>query len=206
MPDNVKDKLVTLEALKLVNDINLPKDLSELDSVPNEVTVSSTDIIAMQVDGTTYKLPVSALASVLKSTGNYITTSEVANDLTTSTAGKVLDARQGAAIKSLIDSLDLSDVSEAHENTSWKSAPIGMSHYYYDEVNASTTYGVPVDTCFVVVMRSDGSGSQSRGVALAFRWTRGSTATTSSNDIWMSTLQDEESSTVNTTPRCRLSQ
>ena len=128
MPDNVKDKLVTLEALKLVNDINLPKDLSELDSVPNEVTVSSTDIIAMQVDGTTYKLPVSALASALKSAGNYITSSEVANDLTTSSAGKVLDARQGTAIKTLIDSLDLSDVSEAHENTSWKSAPIGMSH------------------------------------------------------------------------------
>lgn len=196
MPDNsVKDKLVTLEALKLVNDIKLPLDISELDSVPNEVSVTSTDVIAMQVDGSTYKVPVSALASALKATGNYITSSEVANDLTTSTAGKVLDARQGAAIKNLIDSLDLSDVSEAHENASWKSAPIGMSHYYYDEVGASTTYGVPVDNCFVVVMRSDGSGSQSRGVALAFRWTRGSTATTSSNDIWMSTLQDEESST-----------
>lgn len=192
MPDNnVKDKLVTLEALKLVNDINLPKDLSELGSVPNEVTVSSTDIIAMQVDGTTYKLPVSALASALKATGNYVTSSEVANDLTTATVGKVLDARQGAALKNLIDSLELPDISEAAHNSSWKSAPIGISHYYYDETDASTTYGVPVDNCFVVVMRSDGDGSQSRGVAFAFRWTRGSEATTSSNDIWISTLQDE---------------
>lgn len=192
MPDNnVKDKLVTLEALKLVNDLNLGKNFSELDSVPSEVSVSATDIIAMQVEGTTYKLPVSALASALKSTGNYITSSEVANDLTTSVAGKVLDARQGTALKALIDSLDLPDISEANENVSWKSAPIGISHYYYDELDASTTYGVPVDNCFVVVMRSDGNGSQSRGVALAFRWTRGSTATTSSNDIWISTLQDE---------------
>lgn len=193
MPDNnVKDKLVTLEALKLVNDLNLGKDFSELDSVPNEVTVSSTDIIAMQVDGTTYKLPVSALASALKATGNYVTSSEVANDLTTATAGKVLDARQGATLKNLIDSLELPDISEAAHNSSWKSAPIGISHYYYDEQDASTTYGVPVDNCFVVVMRSDGDGAQSRGVAFAFRWTGGSEATTSSNDIWISTLQDED--------------
>ena len=66
-------------------------------------TMAGTDVIVIDSGVATYKLHASVLADALKSIGNYITTSELANNLTTTSSGKALDARQGVTIKTELD-------------------------------------------------------------------------------------------------------
>ncbi len=72
---NIKDKIVTLEELKKVDDHNLVKDFSELDDVPNGESFSGDDLIAIEIDGVNYKLTGAALAAALKTLGGYVSKS-----------------------------------------------------------------------------------------------------------------------------------
>ena len=65
-------------------------------------TFGSTDVLAIEVGGTTYKLTGATLATALKSIGSYLTTSAVANNVTTTDSGYVLDARQGKTIYDML--------------------------------------------------------------------------------------------------------
>ena len=70
--------------------------------LPEANSIQSTDVFAININGRDYKVPVSLLVSAMQTIGSYLTSGDVANNLTTVAAGKVLDARQGAALNALI--------------------------------------------------------------------------------------------------------
>lgn len=65
-------------------------------------TFGSTDVLAIEVGGATYKLTGATLAAALESIGGYLTTDAVANNVTTTSSGYVLDARQGKTIYDML--------------------------------------------------------------------------------------------------------
>ena len=65
-------------------------------------TFGSTDVLAIEVGGVTYKLTGATLAAALKSIGSYLDSGAVANNVTTTSAGYVLDARQGKTIYDML--------------------------------------------------------------------------------------------------------
>lgn len=62
----------------------------------------STAVIAIEDNGTTYKLTCGALAAALKTIGGFLSASELVTNVTTSTAGSPLDATQGKALADMI--------------------------------------------------------------------------------------------------------
>lgn len=88
--------------------------ICEYPSIPQ--APADADVLAIEVNGITYKISKATLASAI------IAQLDVANNLTTTTAGKVLDARQGKALKDLFDGLvsstSVSDLSDIPINTS----------------------------------------------------------------------------------------
>ena len=63
---------------------------------------SSSDVLAIEINGVTYKLTGATLAAAVASIGSYLVTGDIANNLTTTASGKVLDARQGKALNDAI--------------------------------------------------------------------------------------------------------
>lgn len=73
-----------------------------ISNLPASNSFSSDDILAVEENGVTYKISCATLIAALKSVGGMLTTSEVANNTTTTSAGMVLDARQGKALSDAI--------------------------------------------------------------------------------------------------------
>lgn len=67
------------------------------------VQMSNTGTMTVSIDPTAYVTIDTLDDAVEHALENVLTTSDVANDLTTTSAGKVLDARQGKALKDAID-------------------------------------------------------------------------------------------------------
>jgi hypothetical protein len=76
----------------------------QISNLPASNSFSSTDVLPIEINGVTYKVTGATLAAALHTLGNYLTTENVANNLTTAAAGSVLDARQG---KALADSIGI---------------------------------------------------------------------------------------------------
>lgn len=70
----------------------------QISNLPASNSFSSTDVLPIEINGVTYKVTGATLAAALQTLGNYLTTENVANNLTTTAAGSVLDARQGKAL------------------------------------------------------------------------------------------------------------
>ena len=68
------------------------------------VTTSFPDtaVIAIEDNGSTYKLTGASLAAALKTIGSLLSASDLKADLTTSTAGSPLDATQGKALYDML--------------------------------------------------------------------------------------------------------
>ena len=64
-----------------------------------------TAVIAIEDNGSTYKLTGASLAAALKTIGSLLSTSDLKADLTTSTAGSPLDATQGKALADMLSGL-----------------------------------------------------------------------------------------------------
>lgn len=78
MPDTqVKDKIATLEMLKKVDDHNLEKDFSELESVPSGESIGNDDLVAIKHGDETYKVTRRELAEVMNTT---VSSPATAND------------------------------------------------------------------------------------------------------------------------------
>ncbi len=71
--------------------------------LPQAQSIQAGDVFAININGADYQVPVSLLVTAMQTLGNYLTAGDVANNLTTTAAGKVLDARQGPVLKALID-------------------------------------------------------------------------------------------------------
>lgn len=70
--------------------------------LPEAQAIYASDVFAININGADYQVPVSLLVTAIQALGNYLTAGDVANNLTTTVAGKVLDARQGPALTELI--------------------------------------------------------------------------------------------------------
>ena len=75
----------------------------QISNLPASNSFSSTDVLPIEINGVTYKVTGATLAAALQTLGNYLTTENVANNLTTTAAGSVLDARQGKALNDKIN-------------------------------------------------------------------------------------------------------
>ena len=75
----------------------------KITNLPVANSFSSDDVLAVEENGVTYKISCATLIAALKSVGGMLTTSEVANNTTTTSAGMVLDARQGKALSDAIN-------------------------------------------------------------------------------------------------------
>ena len=73
--------------------------------LPEAQSIQAGDVFVININGADYQVPVSLLVTAMQAIGNYLTDGDVANNLTTTAAGKVLDARQGPALKALIDAI-----------------------------------------------------------------------------------------------------
>ena len=62
-------------------------------------------VIAIEDNGTTYKLSGATLAAALKTIGSFLAVSDLKANLTTSTAGSPLDATQGKALADMLSGL-----------------------------------------------------------------------------------------------------
>ena len=74
----------------------------QISGLNSKSTFDSTDVIAIESNGVTYKVSGSTLASALKTLGNYLNTASLVANLTTTTAGSPLDATQGKALADMI--------------------------------------------------------------------------------------------------------
>lgn len=74
----------------------------QISGLNSKSTFDSTDVIAIESNGVTYKVSGSTLASALKTLGNYLNTASLVANLTTTTAGSPLDATQGKALADLL--------------------------------------------------------------------------------------------------------
>lgn len=60
----------------------------------------------------------------------------------------------------------LAALSQLRANTAWKTAPNGLSLFFYEGVNNTTTYDLPLNNMIIAVIR----WSQNRGIAFGFPW------------------------------------
>ena len=77
----------------------------QISGLNSKSTFDSTDVIAIESNGVTYKVSGSTLASALKTLGNYLNTASLVANLTTTTAGSPLDATQGKALADMLAGL-----------------------------------------------------------------------------------------------------
>ena len=66
--------------------------------LPEAQSIQDSDVFVININGADYQVPVSLLVTAMQALGDYLTEGDVANNLTTTAAGKVLDARQGNAL------------------------------------------------------------------------------------------------------------
>ena len=83
----------------------------QISGLPVSTAFGAADVLAIEINGVTYKITGATLAAALQSMGDYVTAQDIVNNLTTTNEGYVLDARQG---KALLDALEaLGDTVEA---------------------------------------------------------------------------------------------
>lgn len=101
----------------------------QITGLPASSAFGSSDVLAIEINGVTYKITGATLAAALQSMGDYLTAQDIANNLTTTDEGYVLDARQGKALLDAIEALGatveaLGDpVEVAHGGTGTGTAP-----------------------------------------------------------------------------------
>lgn len=67
--------------------------------LPEAQGVQASDVFVININGADYQVPASVLAAAMQAIGSYLTQADVANSLTITVPGWVLDARQGKALK-----------------------------------------------------------------------------------------------------------
>lgn len=82
----------------------------QITGLPASSAFGSSDVLAIEINGVTYKITGATLAAALGSMGDYVTAQDIANNLTTTYEGYVLDARQGKALLDALEALNASDV------------------------------------------------------------------------------------------------
>jgi len=75
----------------------------QISGLPVSTAFGASDVLAIEINGVTYKITGATLAAALQSMGDYVTARDIANNLITTDEGYVLDARQG---KALLDALE----------------------------------------------------------------------------------------------------
>lgn len=90
--------------------------------LPDAASASPEDVFVININGVDYQATGETLAAMFQAAGDYLTTSDVANNLTTTAAGKVLDARQGKALADAITAklskeIDRSSFSDLNNNS-----------------------------------------------------------------------------------------
>lgn len=68
-------------------------------------TFTESDVLAIEVNGVTYKLTGAVLAASVAAIAHCLDLNDIANNLTTTAAGYALDARQGKALKDALDEI-----------------------------------------------------------------------------------------------------
>lgn len=74
----------------------------KISDLPGSNTFTGTDLLEIEIDGTSYKLTGATLAAMLKTIGGLLTGSDLKANLTTTTVGSPLDATQGKALSDMI--------------------------------------------------------------------------------------------------------
>lgn len=112
----------------------------QISNLPASNSFSSTDVLPIEINGVTYKVTGATLAAALQALGNYLTTENVANNLTATAAGSVLDARQGKALNDKINATqsDIAIIIEGNQTTHTGGVAVGQ----YVIVRNSTISGI----------------------------------------------------------------
>lgn len=82
----------------------------QISGLPVSTAFGAADVLAIEINGITYKITGATLAAALQSMGDYVTAQDIVNNLTTTDEGYVLDARQGKALLDAIEALDADDI------------------------------------------------------------------------------------------------
>lgn len=82
----------------------------QISGLPVSTAFGASDVLAIEINGVTYKITGATLAAALQSMGDYLTAQDIANNLTTTDEGYVLDARQGKALLDTLEAIGASDV------------------------------------------------------------------------------------------------
>ena len=77
----------------------------QITDMTSTTSFPDTAVIAIEDNGSTYKLTGASLAAALKTIGSLLSTSDLKANLTTSTAGSPLDATQGKALADMLSGL-----------------------------------------------------------------------------------------------------
>lgn len=101
----------------------------QIGQLPASSSFSSTDVLPIEINGVTYKVTGATLAAALQTLGNYLTPDNVANNLTTTAAGSVLDARQGKALADDVGALSAAMTYVVSGNKSIETATIPVGAY-----------------------------------------------------------------------------
>ena len=112
----------------------------QISNLPASNSFSSTDVLPIEINGVTYKVTGATLAAALQTLGNYLTPDNVANNLTTTAAGSVLDARQGKVLNDKINATqsDIAIIIEGNQTTHTGGVAVGE----YVIVRNSTISGI----------------------------------------------------------------
>ena len=82
----------------------------QISGLPVSTAFGAADVLAIEINGVTYKITGATIAAALQIMGDYVTAQDIVNNLTTTEAGYVLDARQGKALLDAIEALGAADV------------------------------------------------------------------------------------------------
>jgi hypothetical protein len=82
----------------------------QITGLPASSAFGASDVLAIEINGVTYKITGATLAAALQSMGDYVVAQDIANNLTTTDEGYVLDARQGKALLDALEAIGASDV------------------------------------------------------------------------------------------------
>lgn len=112
----------------------------QISNLPASNSFSSTDVLPIEINGVTYKVTGATLAAALQTFGGYLTTENVANNLTTTAAGSVLDARQGKMLNDKINATqsDIAIIIEGNQTTHTGGVAVGE----FVSVRNSTISGI----------------------------------------------------------------
>ena len=101
----------------------------QINNLPASNSFSSTDVLPIEINGVTYKVTGATLAAALQTLGNYLTPDNVANNLTTTAAGSVLDARQGKVLNDKINATQSGLAIIVDGDTASMAVPVGGYAY-----------------------------------------------------------------------------